>query len=223
MKNVIITGATGMVGGLVLQECLGNAEIQSVTSIVRRPTGMMHPKLTEIIHTNFLDYSAINEHFKDKDIAIYCISIYTGKVPSNEFRKITVDFTTSFAKILKIESPNAIFCFLSGQGADQTEKSPLIFASSKGAAENFLLSQEFEELYIFRPGYIYPINRRVEPNFNYRLSRMLFQFLRLLMPDGFITSVRLAKAIFKTGLYGANQTILENIDIRLMEIEGLPR
>lgn len=223
MKNVIITGATGLVGGLVLQECLDSTEIQSVTSITRRVSGNIHPKLTEIIHSDFTDYSAIYEHLKGKDIAFYCISIYTGKVPNSEFKKITVDYTAAFSKALKKESPNATFCFLSGQGADQTEKSPLIFAKSKGAAEKDLISRQFKELYIFRPGYIYPITRSFEPNFSYRLSQKLFPFLRLLMPNAVITSIRLAKAIFKIGLYGANQTILENIDIRMIEIEGLPR
>lgn len=209
-----------MVGSLVLQECLSNTEIESVTSIVRRPSGVNHEKLIEVIHSNFTDYSSIKEHFSGKDIAYYCIGIYTGSVPRNEFRKITVDYTAEFARLIKSESPQVVFCFLSGQGADSTEKSRMMFARDKGAAENFLINLNFEELYIFRPGYIYPITRRDEPNLSYRLSRKLYPILRLLMPDAVVTSVHLAKAIFLTGLYGSYLTILENIDIRMIEVDG---
>ncbi len=213
-KKVIITGATGMVGNLVLQECLLSDEIQSILSISRKPCGVSHEKLTEIIHDDFTRYKGLEKHFNDIDIAYFCIGVYTGEVPKDEFRKITVDYTVEFAKRLKIESPNATFCFLSGQGADQTEESTLLFARSKGAAENFLIQHVFKELYIFRPGYIYPVTKRKEPNFSYRISRKIYPILRLLMPNGVITSERLARVIFNTGLKGANKVILENRDIR---------
>ncbi|MDQ3111212.1 MAG: NAD(P)H-binding protein, partial [Bacteroidota bacterium] len=123
MKNIIITGSNGMIGGLILQECLNRPDVAKVTSIVRGKSGIAHAKLVEIIHENFLDYSSIAEHFKNQDAAFYCIGVYTGQLPKDEFRKITVDFTKAFAKTLRENSAKATFCFLSGQGADQKEKS----------------------------------------------------------------------------------------------------
>ncbi|MDA3891891.1 MAG: NAD(P)H-binding protein [Salinivirgaceae bacterium] len=213
-KKVLITGATGMVGGLVLLECLANSEIESVTSIVRRASGINHEKLIEVIHNDFTDYSAIKVHFMGVDIVYFCIGVYTGAVARDEFRKITVDYIVEFAKMLKGKSPEATFCFLSGAGADPKEKSRMMFAKAKGVAENFLIKQNFGALYIFRPAYIYPVTPRVEPNFSYRLSRKLYPVLKALMPDSVIASEQLANAIFKSGINGAFKTILENADIK---------
>ena len=213
MKKILITGATGMIGNLVLQNCLENKEIESVTSITRRECGIKHDKLTEIIHADFADYSAIKECFENIDVAYFCIGVYTGAVSREVFRKITVDYTVEFAKILKEKSPEATFCFLSGAGADQKEKSRMMFAKDKGAAENFLISQEFKQLYIFRPAYIYPVTKRKEPNLSYQLFRKFYPILKVLMPGGVITSVQLANAMFKVGLLGGEKVILENKDI----------
>ncbi len=203
-----------MVGGLVLLECLANSEIESVTSIVRRASGINHEKLIEVIHNDFTDYSAIKVHFMGVDIVYFCIGVYTGAVARDEFRKITVDYIVEFAKMLKGKSPEATFCFLSGAGADPKEKSRMMFAKAKGVAENFLIKQNFGALYIFRPAYIYPVTPRVEPNFSYRLSRKLYPVLKALMPDSVIASEQLANAIFKSGINGAFKTILENADIK---------
>jgi len=213
-KTVLITGASGMVGGLVLQECLDSSEISKVISIGRKSTGIQHDKLTEVIHKNFLDYSVVTDYFKNIDVAYYCIGVYTGAVPRDEFRLITIDYTKAFAEILKEQSPGATFCFLSGAGADQKEKSRMMFAMDKGIAENFLINQNFKQLYIFRPAYIYPVTPRKEPNFTYKLSRKLYPLLKTVMPNSVIRSTDLAKAIFKVGVNGNSKTILENKHIK---------
>ncbi|MEW8470363.1 MAG: NAD-dependent epimerase/dehydratase family protein [Candidatus Thiodiazotropha sp.] len=43
-KNVLITGATGMIGSLVLKHCLESDEVASVISLARRPSGIQHEK-----------------------------------------------------------------------------------------------------------------------------------------------------------------------------------
>jgi len=220
MKTAIITGATGMTGGLVLQECLNSPEIGKVISIGRRASGLRHEKLTEVIHTNFLDYSTIEEHFENIDIAYFCIGVYTGAVSRDEFRTITIDYTKSFANMLKSKSPGATFCFLSGAGADQKEKSRMMFAKDKGIAENFLIRQQFRQLHIFRPAYIYPVTPRKEPNFTYKLSRKLYPLLKALIPNGVIPSTDLAEAIFIAGLKGHTKTVLENKDIRNINLKN---
>ncbi len=214
MKKAIITGATGMVGGIVQRELLAAPEIEKVTSIVRRSSGVSHPKLEEIIHSNFLDYSEMMAHFSDQDIAIFCIGAYAGQVPDDKFKMITFDFVKSFADALKTGSPNSTFCLLSGAGADQKEKSRMSFAKYKGMAENYLIDQDFDQLYLFRPGYIYPVEKRDEPNLMYRVSRKLYPFLNKVYPQAAITSEVLAKSMVKAGLEGAQKMILENQDIK---------
>jgi uncharacterized protein YbjT (DUF2867 family) len=216
MKNIIITGSNGMIGGLILRYCLERDDVAKVTSIVRKKSGIVHPKLLEIVHENFPDYSSITEHFKNQDIAFYCIGVYTGQVPKEEFRKITVDFTEAFAKTLRANSEKTIFCFLSGAGADSSEKSSVMFARDKGVAENILLKLNFAHTYIFRPAYIYPVTSRKEPNMMYSLMRFLWPVLKLVYPNGGISSEDLAKAMVKAGFEGAGKSILENKDIRAL-------
>ena len=203
-----------MIGALVLQKCLNSNDVNIVTSIVRKASGINHPKLKEIIHPNFSDYSSISEVFKDQDIAFYCIGVYTGAVPRDEFRKITVDYTLAFAEMLRIKSDKTTFCFLSGQGADQTEKSKMMFAMDKGIAENSLQRMKFNQFYTFRPGYIYPSTPRVEPNVSYKIMKALYKPFSIIYPNIGISSENLASAIVEVGWNGYSKSILENKDIR---------
>ena len=216
MKNVIITGATGMIGNIILTACLDSPLIERVTMINRRTAGISHDKLTEIIHTDFTDFKAVESCFKDQDIAYYCLGVYTGAVDRKLFRTITVDYTIAFATVLKQHSPGSALCFLSGQGADQSENSRMMFAKDKGAAENFLVRQEFDQLNIFRPAYIYPVTPRKEPNLSYRIMRSLYPVFKWIFPNQVITSTELAHAMFTAGLTGENRVILENRDIKMM-------
>ncbi len=214
MKNVILTGASGMIGGLVLDACLASPEVGRVTSIVRRPSGSQHPKLVEVVHQDFLDFSSVEAVLDSQDVCFFCIGVYTGQVPTDEFRKITVDYTGAFAEALHRRSPRAAFCFLSGQGADSTEKSSILFAREKGIAENILLSLKFGRTHLFRPGYIYPETPRQEPNFFYKVMRVLWKPLSMVYPDAGVTSGKLVSKMVEVGLRGGDLTVYENRDIR---------
>jgi len=216
-KRVVIIGATGMVGGIVLKICLDHPEIISVTVIGRHSTGMNHEKLKEIIINDFTDYTSLKNNLSNLDAAFYCLGAYTGTVPDDLFRQITVDYTLAFAECLHERSPQTVFCFLSGQGADPSEKSRVAFARYKGIAESGLLESGFFRIHIFRPGYIYPVRPRKEPNTFYTLFRFLYPLVRLIYPNIGISSEHLAAAMVHAGLNGTgpfSQAILENRDIR---------
>jgi nucleoside-diphosphate-sugar epimerase len=214
MKNVIITGSNGMVGKLVLENCLQHEKVGKVTSITRKPTGIKHEKLIELLHDDFLNYSNIEKHFSNQDACFYCIGVYTGQVPASEFKKITVDFTRAFAETLRRYNQQLSFCFLSGQGADSSEKSSVLFAKQKGIAENTLIKLQFQHTYIFRPGYIYPASPRKEPNSFYRIMRSAYKPLSALYPNIGLTSVQLARKMVDVGLNGGDRIIYENKFIR---------
>ena len=219
-KRVIITGATGMVGGCALRTCLENPDVSLVTAIGRSRTGINNTKLREVVVEDFTDYSALEDTLENQDVALFCLGAYTGAVPDELFHEITVDYTVAFAKALHKASPQAAFCFLSGQGADQTERSRMAFARYKGAAEKASLEMGFPRVHIFRPSYIYPVTPRKEPNLVYRLTRILYPVLRHIYPNIGITSENLARAMVHAGLYGTNgheHQILENKEIRSME------
>jgi uncharacterized protein YbjT (DUF2867 family) len=214
MKNIIITGTNGMIGKLVLESCLLRKDVSKIVSITRKSISIIHEKLVEVIHADFLEYTSIEHYFKNIDVCYYCMGVYTGQVPTPEFKKITVDFTKAFATILKKHNENISFCFLSGQGADSNEKSKILFAREKGIAENILLKLKFAHTHIFRPGYIYPNTPRQEPNFFYKLMRILYKPIAAIYPNIGVTSIQLANKMVSVGLEGGDKIVYENKDLR---------
>jgi uncharacterized protein YbjT (DUF2867 family) len=218
-KRLVIVGATGMVGGYALRYALENSAVGTVTSITRRKVGISHPKLTEVLHRDFADCSALAETLSGQDAAVFCLGTYTGSVAEADLRRITVDYTIEFARVLHASSSGAAFSFLSGSGADPTGRSRMPFARYKGEAENALLAAGFPHVYLFRPAYIYPVEPRKEPNFSYRLLRTVYPAFRTLFPNQVIRADDLARAMVdvvvrETGRRGGS--ILENRDIRAM-------
>ena len=217
MKRVVIIGASGMVGGYALQCLLEDPAVRGVTSIGRRHLGVSHPKLNEILQADFADCSALAVALEGQDAAIFCLGTYTGAVPDAELRRVTVDYTTEFARVLRVSSPNATFAFLSGSGADPTGRSRMAFARYKGEAEKTLSAAGFPHVYIFRPAYIYPVQPRREPNFSYRLLRAIYPAFRMLFPNQVIRADDLARRMVDAAVRGMGEgrtLVLENRDIR---------
>lgn len=210
--KTIIAGSSGMVGNLLLHRCLESDQISEVVSLVRKPSELTFPKLTEVVIEDFEDYSNHDALFSDVNMAFFCIGVYTGQVKDDLFKKITVDYAVNFAKAVQKNNADATFCLLSGAGADRTEKSRTSFAKYKGMAENQIddLGLKF---YSFRPGYIYPVEKRKEPNFMYRVSRSLYPLIRLFGKNASIKSTELADAMFHVGVNGADKDVLENREI----------
>jgi len=218
-KRLVIAGATGMVGGYALRYALDHPAVCRVTAIGRRSLGISHPKLKEVLHKDFADCSALAEALSDQDAAIFCLGTYTGAVSDAELRKTTADYTIEFARVLHGSSPNAVFSFLSGSGADQTGRSRMAFARYKGEAEKALIAAGFPRVYMFRPAYIYPVEPRKEPNFSYRLLRMIYPVFRVLFPNQVIPADDLARAMVDVAVREAAErggVVLENRDIRAM-------
>ena len=216
MKRLLVVGASGMVGGYVLRYALEHPSIERVTSVGRRKLGISHSKLTEVLHPDFADCSALAETLSDQDAAAFCLGTYTGAVPDAELRKITLDFTVEFARVLHGSSPEAAFTFLSGNGADPTGRSRMAFARYKGAAEKALLAAGFPRVYIFRPAYIYPVEPRNEPAFSYRLLRVVYPAFRMLFPNLVVRSDDLGRAMVDVSVRETAEReslTLENRDI----------
>jgi uncharacterized protein YbjT (DUF2867 family) len=218
-KRLVIVGATGMVGGYALRYALDHAAVGRVTAIGRRNLGISHQKLAEVLHQDFAHCSALAETLSSQDAAIFCLGTYTGSVPDAELRRITVDYTVEFASVLQGSSPDAAFSFLSGSGADPTGRSRMAFARYKGEAEKSLLATGFPRVYIFRPAYIYPVDPRKEPNFSYRLLRVIYPAFRVLFPNQVIPADDLARAMVDVAVRETHETgglVFENRDIRAM-------
>jgi len=214
--NIIITGVTGVVGSEAVRQALLDPKVTHVTAISRRPISIQHEKLRVLILKDFLDYSSIINELKDHDACLWCLGVSQNQVGSNEeYHTITHDYTIAAAKAMHSVNPNIMFGFVSGMGADSTEKSKTLFARVKGKTENALLNLPLKKLYLFRPGGIQPIQKKENPMwYEYILNPIVFPIMKLVVPTMMITSVELAKVMIHILLNGAPKTLLENKDLK---------
>jgi uncharacterized protein YbjT (DUF2867 family) len=157
--NVVLFGATGMVGQGVLIECLDDPEVGRVVSVVRRPSGVSHrnlSKLTEIVHADFFDFAAIEPALRDADACFFCLGVSSVGMKEADYRHVTYDLTMAAATTLHRLNPKLAFIYVSGAGTDSTETGRSMWARVKGKTENDL-AKLFERAYAFRPGYIHPV------------------------------------------------------------------
>ena len=73
--KVLLFGATGMIGQGVLRECLLDPRVTQVVSIGRRPSEQTHPRMKEILHPDFLDFSAIEGELSGLDACFFCLGV----------------------------------------------------------------------------------------------------------------------------------------------------
>ncbi|MGH7460907.1 MAG: NAD-dependent epimerase/dehydratase family protein, partial [Longimicrobiales bacterium] len=164
--NALIFGASGMVGIEVLDHCLNHPRISKVVSIVRKPVGVQHAKLREVVHDNYLDYSALEGELRQSDVCFFCIGVYQNAVPRDKFWEITCDYVDRLIRAYERVKTDVTFCLFGASGADPTERTPIMFAKAKGRAERLLLESKLARKYIFRPGYIHPGRRKPQSQFS---------------------------------------------------------
>src|SRR5450631_1755661 len=111
--RAIITGVTGMVGEGVLHEALLHPDIESVLVINRRPCGMTHPKLTEILHTDFLNLSPIENQMKGYNACFFCLGVSSVGMNEEKYFILTYTLTMNMAEILSKLNPEMTFCYIS--------------------------------------------------------------------------------------------------------------
>jgi uncharacterized protein YbjT (DUF2867 family) len=220
--SAIITGATGMVGKGVLLECLQNESVAKVLVLNRRPLGMQHPKLREVIHPNFYDLSAIEADLRGYNACYFCLGTSAYRMKEEDYRRITFDLTLHVANTLLRLNPGITFCYVSGQGTDSSEKGRLMWARVKGKTENTLLAMPFQGAYMFRPGFIQPLDgiQSSTPLYNriYKVISPLFPLIKAVFPAGVTTTRAVGKAMIAVVQHGSPQRVLETADInRLAE------
>ncbi len=211
--KAIITGATGMVGEGVLHECLNHSEVESVLVISRKPCGVKHEKLNEIIHKDFLDLSAIEEQLKGYNACYFCAGVSSVGKKEDEYKRITYDLTLNLANTLAKLNNDLTFCYVSGVGTDSTEKGRSTWARVKGKTENDLLNLPFKAAYMFRPGYIQPTKGLKNAYKTYSFFAPFYPIWKLLFPKYVVTLAELGLSMINSTLYGSDKKILECRDI----------
>ena len=215
--KVILTGATGMVGEGVLHECLQHDEVEKVLVITRKPCGYSHPKLTEIIHSNFSDISSLSDKLTGYNACYFCLGVTSVGKKEPEYTKLTYTLTMNFATILAKLNPDMTFCYISGSGTDSTEKGRTMWARVKGKTENDLMRLPFRRVYNFRPGGIEPF-LPLKPTHTYyktyKYMKIIVGIMKAVAPNLVISLKDLAAAMINASLMGYSKNILEMKDMK---------
>ncbi|MEI6816995.1 MAG: NAD(P)H-binding protein [Bacteroidota bacterium] len=212
--KIIVTGATGLVGAEVVRQAILDQDIEEITAIVRKPLNMEHAKLKVIIHQDYLDYSHLKDVFKANDACFWCLGISQSQVSKQQYEVITYDYTVAAAKEMAASNPNMQFVFLSGEGADNTEKTKVLFGRIKGKAENALAKIPLKKLYVARPAGIRPIHKNPTTALVNKLAIPFYPLIELITPNFVINSVQLAKAMIRIVKTGYDQRVFENVELK---------
>ena len=208
--KILLFGATGLAGGGVLRACLAEPDVGEVRAVVRRSTGVRDPNLREIIHDNYLDYSAIADAFAGVDACLFCLGVSVSQVPDEtDYRRIHQGFPLAAAKLLREKSPAAVFHYLSGGRADL--KSRWMWARVKAAAERDLIAQ-FDAV-CWRPAMIDGEPSSSQP----ALTRALRPVLRAIFKPFrslYIMNIDIGRGMLEATTQGLRRRIFENAEIR---------
>jgi uncharacterized protein YbjT (DUF2867 family) len=215
--KVILFGATGMVGQGVLRECLLDPGVESVLAVGRSPTGQRDAKLREIVHDNFVDYSAIRSELAGYDACFFCLGVSSVGMNEERYRHLTYDITLAAATTLARLNPGMVFTYVTGRGTDSTEKGSLMWARVKGKTENDLLKLPFKAAYMFRPAGIQPLHgvrsKVAWIQAIYVGTAPLLTLLNRIAPKYMTTSEQLGRAMIKVARDGYPKSVLESEDI----------
>jgi uncharacterized protein YbjT (DUF2867 family) len=217
--NVILFGATGMVGQGVLRECLLDPGVHEILSVVRTPSGKQDPKLRELVHNNFFDYSAIESQLTGYDACFFSLGVSSAGMDEAKYTHLTYDLTLAAATTLARLNPNMTFLYISGAGTDSTERGRSMWARVKGKTENDILKLPFHA-YMFRPGAIQPMHgirskTRLYQIF-YTILNPILPLLKKTFPQYITTTEQLGRAMLQVAKNGFPRPILESKDIDIL-------
>lgn len=214
--RILLFGATGMVGGGVLRECLLAPDVERVQTIGRGPIGVPHPKLADLVRSDLMTLSEAD--LTGFDACFFCLGVSAAGMTEEAYRRVTFDLTLKIAEALSRLDPGMIFVYVSGAGTD--ERGRAMWARIKGKTENALLALPFKGAYMFRPGLIQPVHGARSKTGWYRafyaVARPLLSPLRRIFPDLVLTTEQVGRAMLATARTGAPKPILESRDIRAL-------
>lgn len=211
--RAIITGATGMVGEGVLRECLRNDAVEKILVVGRRSCGVTHPKLTEIVHKDFFDLTAIEDQFAGYNACFFCLGMSSVGVSKEEYERMTYDLTMNFAETLAKKNSEMTFCYISGRGTDSTETSKLHWARTKGKTENDLMKLPFKNAYGFRIAFVKPDKGAKNTLTPYKFIGWLYPIMKAVSPNSATTLGEIGRAMINGVSKSGEKRVLEVADI----------
>jgi uncharacterized protein YbjT (DUF2867 family) len=216
--NVLLFGATGMVGQGVLRECLNDPGVRSVVAVGRSASGQRHDKLREVVSPDLMNLSKFASELTGFDACFFCLGVSSVGMTKEQYSQVTYVLTLSVARMLGRLNPDITFIYVSGQGTDSSEHGRAMWARVKGRTENALLALPFKT-FMFRPGLIIPLHgirsRTGWYNAVYALARPLYPVLERMFPSSATTTELLGRAMIAVARNGSAKRVLETPDINM--------
>ena len=216
--NVILFGATGMVGQGVLRECLRDDGVEGVLAIGRNSIGQAHPKLREMIRKDLFDFGVDDADLQGYDACFFCLGVSVAGLNEADYTRLTFDLTLGWAKVLARINPAMTFVYVSGAGTG----GKAMWAQVKGRTEEALLGL-FPSAYMFRLGALRAMHGEVSKTrwtrIAYAISGPLLPLVRMFAPTSVITTEELGRAMIRVARQGAPKQVLENRDLRALGVQ----
>ena len=173
-RTAWVAGATGLIGSLLLSELLASNRYSQVVALLRRPTGIKHPRLAEKI----VDFSKLDIQALAPAEDVYCALGTTIKKAGSQskFREVDFQYTLNLARAAG-STGGRQFLLVSSVGANAHARN--FYLRTKGELEDALAGERFESLHIFRPSIL--VGTRTERRTGERLGIVLGQMIAPLM------------------------------------------
>lgn len=210
--KAIVTGATGMVGEGVLHVCLNHPDVEKVVVIGRKTCGVNHPKLKEIILTDFFNPSTLQGKLSEYSACFFCLGVSSVGMSEEQYFKLTHTLTIGFAQECVKQNPEMTFCYVSGASTDSTEQGKTMWARVKGKTENDL-TKIFKNAFNFRPAGMIPMEGMKNTLKIYKYLGWLIPVFKLITPDSICKLEDVGKAMVNAATKGYDKKILEVPDI----------
>ena len=213
--RVIIFGATGMVGQGVLRESLLASDVEQVLAVVRTPTGVRHPKLREVVATDFADLTPIEGELKGYDACFYCLGVSSVGLSEAAYTKVSYDFPMAAARTLAKLNPDTTFVYVSGAGT--SARSRQMWSRVKARTESEIIAL-LPNGYAFRPGFIQPrfgaTSKTKLYHYGYTVTAPLIPLLTRIAPKFVATTDGVGRAMLRAARTGFTNHIVENANLR---------
>jgi uncharacterized protein YbjT (DUF2867 family) len=210
--KVILFGATGMVGAAVLRQCLLDPEVESVVSIGRKPSGVTHPKLRDLVRPDMFDFNLTAGELSGYDACFFCLGVSSVRMSEAEYTHLTYDLTMGWARVLARENPSMRFLYVSGMGTGGKS----MWAQVKGRTENELLAL-LPGAVMIRLGALRPMHgeRSKAPGGGLLLAVFapLWPILQWLFPNSVITTEEFGRALLLAARQNNGKRVLESADL----------
>ena len=215
--NVLIFGATGMVGDGVLRWLIAAPGVNRVVAVSRKALSVQHPKLETVIEADMFHLQH-KEALQGFDACFFCLGATSVGMTADAYRRLTYNLTLAVARQLLPGNPSMVFEYISGEGTDPNSRQ--MWARVKAETEAALLRIGFRDAYALRPGFIQPMRGATSgerwTRWLYALTAPVYPFLQKRF-GRFVTSTDLlAAAMLQLAVAGSAKKTLNTRELNAL-------